>query len=71
MDMAVEFKDKVYVIELKCNKSAEQALAQIREKRYAEKYLQSGRKIYLVGINFSTKDRAITDWRMETLAAAS
>jgi hypothetical protein len=65
MDMAVEFKDKVFVIELKCNQSAAQAIRQIHEKRYHEKYLQSGRKIYLLGINFSTKDRAIADWRLE------
>jgi hypothetical protein len=65
MDMAVEFKDKMFVIELKCNQSAEKALRQIREKRYHEKYQQSGRKIYLLGINFNTKEKAITDWRLE------
>ncbi len=65
MDMAVEFKDKVFIIELKCNQSAEQAIRQISEKRYHEKYLQSGRKIYLLGINFNTKEKAITDWRLE------
>jgi len=65
MDLAVEFKDKVYVVELKCNQSAEAALRQIREKRYHEKYLQSGRKIFLLGINFDTHERAIKDWRHE------
>jgi hypothetical protein len=30
--------------------------------------LQSGRKIFLLGINFNTRERAITDWRLETLA---
>jgi len=64
MDMAVEFKDKVYVIELKCNQSAEEAIRQIHEKRYHESYLHSGRRIYLVGINFDTQARAITDWRV-------
>ncbi len=65
MDMAVEFKDKVYVIELKCNQPAAHAIAQIREKRYHEKYLQSGRKIFLLGINFDTAQQAITDWKIE------
>jgi len=68
IDIAVEFNDKVYIIELKCNQTANKALQQIREKRYADKYLQSGRKIYLVGINFKTKARAITDWKMEALS---
>jgi len=69
VDIAVEFKDKVYVVELKCNQAAAEALRQIRQKRYGEKYLQSGRKIFLLGINFDTHDRAIKDWRLETLGA--
>jgi hypothetical protein len=64
-DIAVEFKDKVYIIELKCNQSATAAIEQIRDKGYHEKYVQSGRKIFLVGINFDMKERAITDWRKE------
>jgi hypothetical protein len=67
MDMAVEFKDKAYVVELKCNQSAEEAIRQIRQKRYHEKYLQSGRRIFLMGINFDTHERAIKDWRLETI----
>ncbi len=67
MDIAVEFDDKVYVIELKCNQPAEQALAQIRAKKYHEKYAQSGRKVFLVGIDFDTQQRAITEWKMESV----
>ena len=67
MDMAVEFRDKVYIIELKCNQPAEEALRQIKSKRYHEKYRQSGRKIRLLGINFDTKERSISDWRVESL----
>jgi hypothetical protein len=69
VDIAVEFKDKVYVVELKCNQSAAEALRQIRQKRYGEKYAQSGRKILLLGINFDTHERTIKDWRLETLRA--
>jgi len=68
VDVAVEFKDKVYVVELKCNQPAAAAIQQIRQKRYGEKYLQSGRKIFLLGINFDTQERAVTDWRLETFA---
>ena len=63
-DIAVAFKDKVFVVELKCNQSAEEAIRQIREKRYGEKYVQSGRKISLVGINFDTHAPSQTGvWR--------
>jgi hypothetical protein len=67
VDMAVEFKDKVYIVELKCNQSAAEAIRQIREKRYQEKYQQTGRKIFLLGINFDTRERAVKDWRLESL----
>jgi hypothetical protein len=67
IDIAVEFKDKVYVVELKCNQSAEAAIQQIRQKRYGEKYVQSGRRIFLLGINFDTHERAVKDWRVEML----
>jgi hypothetical protein len=65
IDMEVYFPDKVYIVELKCNQSAEQAIAQIKAKRYFEKHLHSGRKILLLGIHFSTEERRITDWRVE------
>jgi hypothetical protein len=68
MDIAVEFKDKVYIVELKCNQAAAEAIRQIHQKRYYEKYLQSGRKIHLMGINFDTSERRVKDWRFETLA---
>lgn len=65
IDIAVEFSDKVYIIELKCNQAADKAIAQIKEKRYSEKYVTSGRDIFLIGINFDTSERRITDWKWE------
>lgn len=64
IDVAVEFKDKVCVVELKCNQPAAEALRPIRPKRDGEKYLRSGRKIFLLGIDFDTRERAIKDWRI-------
>ena len=70
MDIAVEYPDKVYIIELKCNQKADQAIQQIKDQHYADRYLPSGRHIYLVGINFSTSKRCITDWKWEQLVVA-
>jgi hypothetical protein len=58
----------IYVVELKCNQSAEQAIAQIKAKKYFEKHLHSGKKIILLGINFSTQERGITEWQTEVVA---
>jgi len=69
VDMEVHFPDKIYIVELKCNQSAKKAIAQIKAKKYFEKYLHGGKKILLLGINFSTRERRITDWRVEVIDA--
>ncbi len=64
IDMVVELPDKVYLIEFKCNHSAAAAIQQIQDKGYAEPYQQSGKKIILIGINFSTQDRTLAEWQI-------
>ena len=62
----------IYIFELKLDGSAEEALNQIKEKHYAEKYLpeaeKRGRKIILTGINFSSEDRTVTEYKVERLS---
>jgi ATP-dependent exoDNAse (exonuclease V) beta subunit len=70
VDLEVHFQNKIYIVELKCNQSAEQAIAQIKAKKYFEKYLYSGKKILLLGINFSTRERRIEDWRVEVVQSS-
>jgi hypothetical protein len=65
IDLVVTFSDKVYLIEFKCNQSAEAGIRQIQEKGYAEKYRQSDKKIILVGINFSTEKRNLEAWKVQ------
>ncbi len=70
IDMEMYFRDRIYILELKCNQSAEQAIAQIKEKKYFEKHLQSGKKILLLGINFSTPERRIAGWQVEVIKSS-
>ena len=60
--------DHVYIFEFKMNKTAEIAFDQIREKEYFRKYQHSGRKIVLVGANFDTVSRQISEWKSEEAA---
>ena len=60
--------DHVYIFEFKINQTAEIALDQIRDKEYFRKYQHSGRKIVLVGANFDTVSRQITEWKSEETA---
>ncbi len=71
IDLVMEFSDKIYIIEFKCNQTAEVALKQIRKKGYGKKYTQSGKKIVLMGINFDTDKRDVADWKMERLKSGS
>lgn len=65
IDMVARFPDAIYIFEFKCNQSAETALRQIRDKRYADRYRGEGRRIALVGINFNTEQRNIAEWKIQ------
>ena len=57
----------IYVIELKYDKSADEALQQIEKKGYARKYALEGRPVTKVGLAFSSAERNITEWKSETI----
>ncbi len=57
----------IYVMELKYDDTVDAALDQINHKGYADKYRLDGRPITTVGIAFSSKERNITDWKVEEI----
>ena len=65
-DYVVWTSDTIYIFDfkLKGTGSAEDALAQIQEKRYAVRYQASGKKIVLIGSSFDEQTRTINDWRI-------
>lgn len=65
IDITVKTDDYIYVIELKYDGSAEQALRQIEEKKYDRKYQMDSRQIIRIGVNFSSETRCIEDWKIE------
>ncbi|MCP4401908.1 MAG: AAA family ATPase, partial [bacterium] len=64
IDLAVFFPDTVYIIEFKCNQSAKTAIQQIRKKRYADQYQRDGQQIVTIGINFSTEQKNLAEWKV-------
>jgi len=64
MDVEIETDDYVAIFELKIDKSADEALKQIDEKNYAGPFATSGKKIYKIGVNFSTKTRGLEDYKI-------
>ena len=67
LDAVAENRNAIYIIEFKRDKSARDAISQIRANHYADKFLSKGKKIKLIGINFSSKDRNINDYLVEDL----
>ena len=65
IDLTIKTKGYIYIIEIKKDRNAIDALAQIENKRYALKYRHDGRKIFKIGINFSSRKRNITDWEIK------
>ncbi len=66
-DSVVETATHVFIFEFKFNRSAPEAMRQIKNKKYADKYRANGKIIYGIGVNFVTKDKAIKGWKTEIL----
>ena len=65
-DMVLETKDAIYVMELKFNKTAQEALDQIKVRRYADAFKMRGKEIVKVGINFALENEVNTlTWVVE------
>ncbi|MBD5420487.1 MAG: AAA family ATPase, partial [Bacteroides sp.] len=62
IDLLIETPDYVYVIELKYDASADDALRQIEDKAYALQFEADGRKVFKIGVSFSSETRRIEDW---------
>ena len=65
-DCVVETTEYIYILEFKLDHSAEDALRQIEEKQYAAPCISDPRKIYRIGVQFSSKKRNIEDFQIET-----
>ncbi len=64
-DSVVKTEKAIYIVEFKYGASAAAALAQCREKRYADAYAADGRKIVYVGVNYNPAARTFDDVRTE------
>ena len=64
LDIMVKTAGYIYIFELKIDQSADVALRQIEEKGYDAPFAADRRKVYKIGINFSTDKRIIDDWRI-------
>lgn len=64
IDLIIQTKEFIYIFELKVNADADVALSQIDEKGYARPFEGDSRKLFKIGVNFSTATRRIEDWKI-------
>jgi len=65
IDMTMEVNNRIFIIEFKVG--GNNALAQIKEKNYHQKYLDQGKEIILLGINFDKEIKNISNFEWEIL----
>ena len=65
MDVTIQTKDYVYILELKVDKSADEALQQIEDKQYAAPFATDTRKLFKIGVCFSSEERGISEWKVK------
>lgn len=67
IDAVIQTKNRSFVIEMKINDTAKNALKQIRERKYYQTYELSGKEIILIGIKFDTTLNNISEFEHENL----
>jgi len=63
VDTVVHTKDRIYIMEFKLDGSATSALDQIRKKRYGSPFLNQGKEVIALGVNFSSAEKKVAEWR--------
>ena len=64
MDIMVQTDKYVYIMELKMDAPADEALKQIEDKAYAKPFAADPRQIFKIGVGFSAKTRRIEEWKI-------
>jgi hypothetical protein len=67
IDAVAKTPQYIYIFEFKFNKSAQKALKQIKDNKYAEPYMGLGKKIFLIGANFTDKTRGVQKFLIEEI----
>jgi hypothetical protein len=65
IDAVIKTDDSIVIFEYKLRGTAQEALDQIKNKKYYERFLISGKKIVLVCVQFCMQDRNIKQWLVD------
>ena len=62
LDVVVKTEGHIYVMEVKLDHPAREAIEQIDSRNYLLPYSLDGRQLTKIGISFSTEERNVTEW---------
>lgn len=63
-DAVLHMPDTIYVMELKYDKTADEALHQIDDKGYLIPYTAEGKRLVKIGISYDSDKRTIGEWKI-------
>ena len=66
IDLLIQTDKYIYIIEIKLDGTAEEALKQIEVKGYATPFATDPRQIIKIGVNFDKSTRRLGEWKTET-----
>ena len=61
-DIIIETNDYIYIFEFKLDGTSTEALKQIENNGYAEPYAADKRKLFRIGVSFSSEKKNIVEW---------
>ncbi|HPG36004.1 MAG TPA: ATP-binding protein [bacterium] len=67
MDAVIKTEKIIYIFEFKLNKTAKEAIEQIKQREYYQKYLLEKKTIKLIGIQFNHETGEVKEWEVEKI----
>ncbi len=65
MDTVISMPKAVFIFEFKINKTAEEAIAQIKSLQYHLRFAQKDSNGTIIGVSFDIENRCVGDWKTE------
>jgi hypothetical protein len=66
-DVVIHFQNNIYCLEFKLDRTAEEAIEQIKNRGYLEQYASTQQPLHLIGINFSSANKKVEKVIWETV----
>jgi len=67
IDFTIVMDKAIFIFEIKMQSNPKNAIEQIKEKKYHEKYLTQKKEIFLIGIEFDEQEKNLSNFEIETI----